>query len=111
MSKYPTLRNGSIPSLIDCDSAAAEIITILRDPVYDEDRLFRGHGRHTRVGSERAEGEYERRNKTRRVYQTLSRYYPLEAGRSTWTTTQLLLRGKHEYVYLTSRRFTETALL
>ena len=98
VSTYSTLRNG-IPELIDRNSAAADIITIFRKPVYDEDRLFKGHGRRTRAGNKEADEEYERRNETRQVYQTLSRCYHLEGNRRTWRAPQLLSKGKHLIVH------------
>jgi len=92
--------------LTDCDSAASDIISVIRQPVYDEDCLFKGHGRRTRVGSKGADEEYERRNGTRQVYQKLSRCYRLKGGRSAWSTPELLSMGKHGYGHSTPGRFT-----
>jgi len=63
--------------------------------VYDEDRLVKGRSRRTKAGSKSADEEYERRNETRLEYQRLSRYYPLEGGRTEWNASRLLSRGEH----------------
>lgn len=97
--------------LIDRNSAAAELISMIWKPVYNGDRLFKGHVQRTGVGSDRAEVEYRRRNGTREVYEKLSRYYPLEGSTSAWTTTQLLVKGKHECDHSISRRFAYCTLL
>lgn len=100
-----------LPDLIDCNSAATEIISVIRQPVYDEDRLFKGHGRRIRVGSKGADEEHARRNGTRQVYQKLSRHYRLEEGQAAWSTPQLLSRGKHGCGHPTSRHFTYPTFL
>lgn len=94
VSTHPILRN-VIPDLIDCNPAVTEIISGLLEPVYNEDRLSTGRGSRTKVGSRRADKEFERRNGTREVYQRLSRYYILQGKRSRWDATELLVEGKH----------------
>ena len=75
-------------------SAATEVISGIRQPVYNGGRLAKGRGLRTKSGSKEADEEYERRNVTRQVYQELSRYYRLEGGWAVWSAPQLLSRGK-----------------
>ena len=88
-----------IPDPTDRNSAATEAISVFRQPVYNEDRLRKGHGHRTGAGSKRADGEWNRRIETRKVYQRLSRLYRLEEdfGRDSWTMTELVSKGKHRY--------------
>ena len=106
VSTNKILRNG-IPDLTDRNLAAAEIISVFRQPVYNEDRLHRVNGQRTGEASKKADGEWERRNDTRLVYQHLSRLYLLEAGRGRdlWTMTELVSNGKHGYDRSTSGCF------
>jgi len=47
--------------------------------------------------SKKAEQEYERRTVDRRLYEKLSRYYPLPlGGKKEWARQPLLARGKRE---------------
>ena len=86
-----------IHDLIDCNSAAADLIMARRLPVYNGHRLYRKNGNQVRTSAGRklADLAYERRGGTREVYKTLSRYYLLGEGRLAWKSTQLLIRGKH----------------
>ena len=68
---------------------------MFRQPVYNEDRLYKGRSRRTRAGSKVPDYECGKRSERRQVYERLSRYYQLEGGRSEWRTTQLLPKGKH----------------
>ena len=103
----PALIVKTIPDLIDCNSAAADLIMARRLPVYNGHRLYRkgDNQARTSAGTKLADLAYERRGGTREVYKTLSRYYPLEEGRLAWKSTQLLIRGKHRCGRSTSRAY------
>ena len=90
-----------MPDLTDRNLAAAEIISVFLQPVYNEDRLHKVNGQRTGAVSKRADREWERRNGTRLVYKRLSRLYRLEGGREFWTTTELVSKGKHGYDHST----------
>ena len=105
MSTRSILRN-PVPDRIGTNPAAADILTVLKPGVYDEDRLVRGRGRRTKAGSKNADEEYARRNRTRLEYQRLSRHYQLELGRTAWSMPRLLSNGKHESGHSVPRRFT-----
>ena len=79
--------------------------------MYSGDRLAKGRGLRTKSGSKEADGEYERRNGTRQVYQELSRYYRLEEGWAVWSVPQLLSRGKRGRSRSTLCNFTYPNLL
>jgi len=95
------------PDPTDRNSAAAEIISVFRQPVYNEDRLHRVYGHRTGAGGKKADAEWERRDETRKVYQRLSRLYRLKEGRGrdSWTMTELVSKGKHGYNHLISGCF------
>lgn len=87
-----------MPNPIDCDAVAVEIIPTIRSPVYLEPCLLIGptaQGKRTAEGSKDADDEYERRNVERKLFQELSRYYPL-GGQPVWSCPKLLLNGKHD---------------
>ena len=71
-----------------------------------EPRLMGWQGHRTKAGSKVADGEFERRNETRTVYQRLSQYHPLEEGRSARSVPRLLLRGEHGFSDSASGCFT-----
>ena len=95
MSTYHISRNDA-PDQIDCNAVAVENISAIRPLVYLESRLHMGHGKRTATGSRHANGEFERRDAERRLFQDLSRYYPLGQDQSTWARPSLLSHGKHE---------------
>ena len=78
----------------DCNLVAANIIPTIRQPEYDDGLLVRGHGLRASVGSKEADKKFEKRKRIREAYQELSRYYILKKGRSEWTTTELVVRGR-----------------
>ena len=81
--------------LIDWNAVALGAIATIRVPVYSEPRLLRGNGKRTAKGRRGPDAEHKRRNGTRELNQELSRYYKLSFDEPVWTSSGLLLKGKH----------------
>ena len=92
VSGYP-IPNGA-PDPIGYNVVAAMIIGKKRVPVYPKPNLKKGTVERTVFDSEYAKKEHERRNVDRRLYEKLSRYYPLPEGKREWARPPLLVKGK-----------------
>ena len=103
VSTHRILRNNA-PDPIDCHVVAVPIIQVIRPLVNQEPRLLTRHGKRTATGSKNADGEFERRNEERRLFQELSRYYPPGQDQSAWARQSLFSHGKHEHGHSARRR-------
>lgn len=84
------------PDLVNCNAVAVSFVQIMRDVVYQHPRLFAGGGvDRDPEGSNAAKKEQRKRDRERKLFEELSRYYPLERGRTEWRRPLLLKRGKH----------------
>lgn len=88
------------------------MIPTIRPLVYLESCLLTGPvepGTRIAEGSKSADNEFERRNVERKLYQELSRYYPLGPGQKEWGRPNLLSNGKHDttLTILTTSRLLE----
>ena len=75
---------------------AVRFIRVIQQLVNQEPRLLTTQWKRTAAGSRSADGEFERRDEERRLFQELSKYYPLERYQSAWTRALLLSHSKHE---------------
>ena len=80
------------PDLVECNTAAVEVIPTIREMVNEEPYLLVTKTIEKSV-SHPADMERERRNTERQLYQELSKYYP--RGQRPWARSTLLWEGKH----------------
>ena len=80
---------------VDCDPAALDVISTIREVVYPESRLCKGHSRLTAEGSKNADRDRERRKRERGLFEDLSQYYPVGQRQDKWTRSSLLPVGKY----------------
>jgi len=93
------ISRNSAPDPIDHNTVALETISTIRPLVYHEECLAKtkGHSGSTGPRSKKAEKEGRRRKAERKLFQALSKYYPMGPGQNSWTRPPLFLRGKHEH--------------
>ena len=95
VSTHRISRNSASNS-VDCNAAAVRVIRVIRPLVNQEPRLFTGKGQRTAEGSKHPDKEFERRKEEKRLFQELSRYYPLRQNQSGWARPSLFSLGKHK---------------
>ena len=79
------------------NAVALEDVKRTRVPVYPRNWLRRGTTR-TRIaaGKKTADAEHQRKEEMAGLFEEPSWYYPLKVAHAEWTSTELLLEGKHE---------------
>ena len=77
---------------------ALGVISDIRRPIHPVPRLQMGKAmQRTAERTHKSEQNRKLRLKSRKLYEKLSKYYPLAKGKSVWATWDLMLNGRHEY--------------
>ena len=89
-----------MPDPITWNIVATGIIPAIRKLEYTQPRLVpAGATRMAKVATCRSKfaiSEFERREEERRLFQELSKYYPLKRGQRAWGRPELSSLGKHK---------------